>query len=331
MASTIFNGKLLNEFNFAGVNVDKAFFNGHLVFQKLLSIELPQAVTEINLQAFIEANNPNGLSAFIITNNYIQPRIITGDLDGYDVILINNGEIRGTEANKNALHITSLITVMNYGWIRGAGGDGGAGGKGGDDTYSSSSDETRYVFGCGSGYSWGAHLGSNTVTLVWGSVWGNVVTTGSGPVKHPKVSGDFYRSTYKCQATCDTTANIYAIRRRTYTTKSRTGGAGGAGGHGISFDQGITYGQQGLISSPSGGNTGGAGGSGGNWGIPGVPGAEGVNGAAGVAGEAAGYAIVGTTYLAAGSNTGSLSGDTSIEPTADLNHDSSIAISEYRR
>jgi hypothetical protein len=239
------------------------------------------------------------------------------------VVLINNGEIRGLSNSKNALELTSALTLVNNGWIRGAGGNGGYGGKGGDDTYTKSSTETRYNFGCGSGNSLADHSYSDWVTITWSNKYCNVKTTGKGPVKHEDFSGSFYRGNYKCTATCDTTAKFYEIKRVTYSTHSRTGGAGGAGGKGIAFGQGQTYGSPGLPSTPTGGNSGGAGGTGGSWGVAGAPGSRGVNGEAGKLGEPAGYAITGTTYLMAGSNIGNISGETTSQPTAD-NNDNSV-------
>ena len=81
--------------------------NTHLVFQKGATLALPQAVVEVNLAAFIAANNPDGHTSIVISNTLIQPRIVTGDLTGLDVTFINTGEIQGLSASLDAFEATS--------------------------------------------------------------------------------------------------------------------------------------------------------------------------------------------------------------------------------
>jgi len=321
MATTIVNSKTISQwiYKVGGVekNVSRAYMNTLLVFKKGVELILPQAVSEINLQSFIEANAP-GETSILITNSFTQPRVVTGDLSGLDVVFINNGEIQGVDLNRNAFHATSLIQLINNGWIRGGGGDGGKGGVGKNDTYVTTSSSTQYVFGCGSGYSWGDHDGTNTVTLTWGSKWCNRTTTGTGPLTHDDYSGRFYRSTLQGYSTaCQANGNYYSVRRETDVTSARTGGAGGAGGSGQTFDTAISFGQAGSVSSPTGGNTGGAGGSGGNWGVPGVPGSPGGGYTSnGEDGQVAGYAIHGSDNLAANSVQGNIDGTVAANATA---------------
>ena len=104
---------------------------------------------------------------------------------------------------------------------------------------------------------------------------------------------------------------MHYSERRYQVTHDRIGGDGGAGGLGLAFDQVLTQGSPGELSTPEGGNSGGAGGAGGSWGANGSDGADGVGTTGtGETGGAAGYAINGISYLVAGSSQGELSGST---------------------
>ena len=96
-----------------------------------LNLTLAQASQVIELDSVINNNNPENLHTVNITNNLTQPTIFSGDLTGLDVTLINNGNIHGIDTQWEALNITSPLTLINNGWIRGAGGWGGRGGQGG--------------------------------------------------------------------------------------------------------------------------------------------------------------------------------------------------------
>jgi len=310
MATTYVNGKPIETAVFNGVDLDKIYFNSKLVFHKSLSLELPQGVTEINLQEFILASSPGTYEAFTITNNLVQPRVVTGDLTGYDVTFINNSEIQGTSINGDAFEATTLVTLINNGWIRGAGGRGGKGGKGGDNTVVESRSQSN-----GSFWKDRRNLTPSNTSLIeiydksklvarvhrpyleWtGPISGNngrKYTRGnqSGPIYPGGLRGFSWNSTWS-------------------ETVNRVGGAGGVGGYGQSFDINISYGEPGYESTPVGGNSGGAGGSGGNWGIPGAPGSIGVNGEDGEPGKIAGFAVLGLDKLTVGSITGNTDGAT---------------------
>ena len=283
--------------------------------ERTLELILPASSSAINLQSFIATNNPDGVTKVIVTNNSRNPQIYSGDLSAYEVTLVNNSSILGMRASKNALVLTSSLKLINNGVIRGGGGSGGAGGKGANDTYTTSSSETRYNLGCGSGNSWAAHTTSTLATIVWDSDWVNVdVGDSTGPTTHSSYPGyTFYRGAHKTIATCETTSDFYEIIRVLTTTHTRTGGAGGAGGlYGAAFESDTpSTGSAGAGSSPSGGYSGGTGGSGGAYGAVGNTGARGDgSGTFGSAGTAPGYSISGTAYLLVDSVTGSITGPT---------------------
>lgn len=317
MVSTYLNTKHIDSAFFNGVDLDKIFFNTVMVFQKSVELILPQAVTEINLQAFLDIN-ASGSKAVTVVNNLIQPRIVTGDLTNYEVTFINNGEIQGTDVNPNAFHATTMITLLNNGRIRGAGGKGGNGGKGLDDIQLVPTSETKYVQGCGSGYSWADNHYSDWVTVTWANKWFNVNTTGTGPVTSDKegLEGKFERSgSSHGNYTCQTTSAFYSVKRTIETPTARIGGAGGEGGAGQTFESPFSQGISGFPSTPTGGNSGGSGGAGGNWGVNGADGADGVlNPDSGEAGQLAGLAIVGTSFLEFDSNMGDIDGLTQVAP-----------------
>ena len=77
-------------------------------------------------------NNPFNRTRVVVINLYTQPTVRTGNLAGYDVTLVNKGNIQGTYSGSNALVLESDMRLVNLdGYIQGAGGDGGTGGNGG--------------------------------------------------------------------------------------------------------------------------------------------------------------------------------------------------------
>ncbi len=285
-------------------------------------IWLSKSYSQINLQSVINAATSN--TEVVVYNNVVNCSIYTGNLSGKNVTFITSKEIHGFRkgrtntnysTNSGFVAVSDLVFINNS-VVRGSGGFGGYGGKGKNDSYTVYNHEYKYVFGCGSGYSWGDHCGTNTVTLCWNNKWCNRSTTGTGPLSHDDYSGSFYRSTYKGNATCDVNGDFYQIRRTTTSSASRTGGSGGSGGYGAGYgydpewdhgDRDPIWGPSG--SSPSGGNSGGIGGIGGWWGNDGYDGKQGAGGgAAGGGGYAAAPAITGSSHFKAGSKTGSVSG-----------------------
>ena len=112
--------------------IDFVYQNKVLVWQRMLELTLPQFTSTFNLATWMKQNNPRNIEEVIITNNRTQPSMLSGNFTGYNVTLINNGEIRGTGPSSTALAVTSDMKLINNGWIRGAGGSGGRGGNGGN-------------------------------------------------------------------------------------------------------------------------------------------------------------------------------------------------------
>ncbi len=289
---------------------------GQVVWQSILRLDLSQHSSTINLRTFINGKNPTNSKTIIITNNRIQPRIITGNLSGLNVTLINNGDIRANQVGGAGLEITSAIKITNNGWIRGGGGNGGKGGKGKNTSKTNYSYSTKYTMrACHqntSGNYWVGVINYNGNTMMtWGGkhgAWhGNIGTawkTISG------LSGHFRRTGgVVCSMTCSHWTNFYRIERRTSSTTSITGGNGGNGGAGRFYNSAAKGGSNGSGSSPSGGNSGGKGGTGGNWGANGNKGGTGGGGgSAGANGSSGGKATVGWSKVSSGSKSGSLSG-----------------------
>jgi len=287
-----------------------------------LTLWLPKYYSLINLRTYINANNPSNKKNIVVYNNRDNATTTTGNLSGLNVKFVNNGKLFGIatqsarnafEAKNNGFTATSALQFVNNGYVYGCGGNGGHGGKGANDSYNKTSSTTQYQFGCGSGSSWGDHDGTNWVTLTWNGKWCNRSTTGTGPLTHDNYSGKFYRSSYKCRGYCETWGGFYAVRREITTKYSRTGGNGGAGGKGASYNQSATWnhswriGKKGVGSSPSGGNTGGTGGAGGWWGNVGYNGER--SGSSGHKnGYTAGKAIQGSGWFKANSKIGNTGG-----------------------
>ncbi len=95
-----------------------------------LMLTIPQQTTPLGLRAYIDAHNPKNLTKVVLVNNLIQPTFNSGDMVGLEVKLINNGSIVGYDSGDDALNVTSPMTLVNNGNIRGAGGKGGNGGAG---------------------------------------------------------------------------------------------------------------------------------------------------------------------------------------------------------
>ncbi len=336
-----FNGTNLNTVTFNGTKVCRVFFNGVQVFQRSDVLYLPARASwdsgTINLAQWIATQPLSECGIITVINNYTQPRIVSGNLCGYNsVTLINNGEIQGNAPGATALSIwpctdKKMMKLINNGWIRGAGGNGGKGGKGhvGDNyTTGSTSSETRYN-GSNNWYVTCAPFpGSRDVRVYikWdGSQW--VAQDRASPCSSQITSASsggctYYRSSLKSgDGTCDgDTYDYYAVKKVCNTTKTYYGGEGGEGGNGGTgqyYKVASTGGDPGHIGAPGGhpeetrGYTGGHGGAGGTWGNTGTTGSRGEGyGDYGEAGGTGGLSISGTDNLEVGSILGNRNGDT---------------------
>lgn len=304
--------------------VDNGGTRETIVWQKTLELILPNGYNWTLLQTFIEARNPDNLKYINITieKGAVVGTISSGDLSAYtEVTLINYGEIQGnrnTGGGGDALNLSSKdvrLKLMNYGYLRGAGGRGGHGGGSGGSSTDGYSDSTYYINFSGSGKIqdqpgvYGVYRydpGSAPIAVGW--YW-NGVNVGEQPagteawVSLPR-NGDvqYFRSLAQTSYP-GTGVEGHPIMKRTYTTTAISGVVGGTGGYGRGFKAALTAGGYG---STSGGVTGGRGGAGGDWGRTGARGAAASNGGTiGLtSGSSGGTAIDGVAYLHADSETG---------------------------
>ena len=130
------NGRLSNigdvVSNNNGSLVNYVYMNRVLVWQRITEkvLYLPQFNNTFNLRSFIDSQDTDGLTGIKVINNHIQPSMMSGDLNGLDVEFVNNGELRGTNSGNTALLMSSLMKLINNGWIRGAGRNGSTGARG---------------------------------------------------------------------------------------------------------------------------------------------------------------------------------------------------------
>jgi len=99
----------------SGKIVDFVYMNKVLVWQRMITLTLPQYSKTFSLRSYINSNNPNNVKKITIINTRTQPSIETGNLSGFDVTFINNGEIQGTYPGSTALNITSKLKLLNNG------------------------------------------------------------------------------------------------------------------------------------------------------------------------------------------------------------------------
>jgi len=252
------------------------------------------------LRDFIDANNPHNIKNVIITipTGIKTPSVLSGTLTGYNVTLINYGEIRGTDNGWTALNVTSPMKLINNGWIKGAGGKGGTGAKGADDTYQ----KHNVLYNLGS---WKARdKNPPLIEIYYNNVLEHTFTVSGNPYSYTKLSYNGITYTRGALINCVADACAYRYTREWYTTEPRYGGAGGAGGDGAHYGHETPdAGSLGSPSTPSGGNSGYRGGAGGDWGQSGSRG-EGM----GYGGQVAGDAIKGSANLDPSSVTGNVIG-----------------------
>ena len=282
--------------------IDSAFMNKDLFYRREMTIALPKMTTAFTLENILKNASLHGRTRIRITNSHVQPMIMTGNIGNYEITFENKSgaEIQATGTSAAAFVATSPITLINYGYIRGAGGHGGTGGKGANSTKTTEkTDKTGH---------WKARWGiSNPMieitdgSLVFRKAYSkNTVQTYRGWIT--ATNGKKYYRDASPTGQQATTASGYTVTRK-YTVKSTiTGGAGGSGGQGQSFGKPAGAGQAGKSSSPSGGHAGSRGGDGGSWGV------NGKNGHNGTAGQIAGPSISGKSFLQTGSETGLVNG-----------------------
>ena len=311
--SFLINGTTMDGLLVDNSKMEKLYINGIMVWEDMKKLTTSGLT---NIREYIDKHAP-GKKKVEITITGINPGIVSGDLTGLDVTLIVNGEVQGKRTSSDggdAINLTSPIKLINNGWIRGAGGRGGTGGKGKNDKYEVEKTKDYYSKpGCTgtSGFSGVYHVavvpngygvGKPLHIFFWNK--DRVNTKGSNTTTMPGVSGKLKRGKYRQKVNCSGhVISLYEIEHITETSKTRTGGDGGAGGYGQGYHKAKTSGKPGESSSPKGGYSGGKGGTGGSWGKDGSTGKS-----SGKKGDDAGNAIKGKRFLSTGSTTGSVSG-----------------------
>jgi len=121
------------EVKFDNNDVLKVMIDGELAWQKILELRLPQLDKRTSIANYISLNNPNNVKTIVVMNDHVQPTLMSGDLSGLTVTLLNEhkGQILGDVEGASALIVTSPMKLTNLGKIYGAGGHGGTGGLGG--------------------------------------------------------------------------------------------------------------------------------------------------------------------------------------------------------
>ncbi len=302
-----------------------AYMNGVLIFEKALTLILPcnPNYTLLNLEDFIRARNPYNYRIINVfqESGCSHPTIHTGDLSDWYVFLNINGSLEaGTASSDSALTLTSALTLVNNGYIRGYGGKGGNGGKGHDGkSYSSTSTSCSTQYSQGT-YHWYStcgpcHASRNvTVTYKWGSAGGTVTTCHdcpSQPTSYNAGGGVKYKRSGGAKtgngSVCDgNDYDYYAIERCATTTINEVGGDGGDGGEGGDgqyYKHPAEAGDSGDQGDPGNkpettrGYTGCKGGDGGSWSLRGEDGKTSSKCYNGTSGRQGGAAIRGKIRL----------------------------------
>jgi len=310
------NGINMDSVSVDGIKQDRFFVNGVNVFEDSITLHIPNGATKTNLRALIDAQ-AGGKDKVIIINDGVVSSVVTGDLSGLDVTLINNGEMQGVRieaagSSHMGLRITSPITLINKGWIRGRGGVGGTGAKGQDLSKAEQLIEERsntHFAGTLPESGWTYRSVANTSNPFYVIAWDNVKKTlpstnynYAGPTSIPGITGVFKRGAKQYEGGGK---YFYKIIRETTIYTTITGGAGGLGGIGQAFEGPAQPGSAGSPSTPAGGNNGGTGGKGGTWGQ------SGVRPSGGSIGGSPGNSVVGTSFIKnsdSWNNGGNLSG-----------------------
>lgn len=281
----------------------------------VLELTMTQQSSTTTLSTYIAANNPDNLETIEITNTLTQPKIITGDLSGLDVTLINSGEIQANAASGTGFEATSTIKLTNTGWIRGAGGNGGSGGTGGliigtlvrHTIQDGNINQTVHR-----GLALRQHDGESVYGHGTGAITGQNCYPEYGVIGDDKAT-DRWRSTDTClmyiaEAKIEWVSSTSNLVDVTPWDDGGSGGGGGAGQrYGVSAGSGATGSNGGQYAT----NKGGDGGNGGAWAVAGGTGGTGASGGtSGSSGGAAGKSITGTSFLTGDSTQGNLTGST---------------------
>lgn len=237
---------------------------------------------------------------------------------GGTLTLINNGYIYGAGGAANggngghAFQAEIAMSVDNLnGRIYSGGGGGGKGGNG----------ESSYYYP--ENVNWKGSSAPPYYNFHWqywgGELWWNgtrITFDYNNPIPSPFNSGGY---AYEKGANYSTSGSFYYAYVRRRWQNAIAGGAGGNGGQGQGSNQAQTNGAGGVIVNPGG--DGGAGGNGGGWGVAGGAGAHGednsntyyiatVGRTLGAGGGAAGNAVVGNaniTWVNIGDRIGAIS------------------------
>jgi len=269
-----------------GKVIDFVYMNRVLVWQRMLTINLGQQSKTFNLRSYINAHNPKNVKQIAVVNDRVQPSMESGNLSGLEVTFINGpkGELRGTSIGHTALHVTSKMTLINNGWIRGTGGNGKNGSAGGRGASGSK----------GSTGARGANAGTKKVSYTVPKV---VSWPANFSFRHGETKYGWSLTTKGCnmggtlqsllRSPCGQTKCILRRKRPSFHpatfpcgARAHGGGAGGGGWNGvitIMTAGSVTVGTTTKYHNIPGGNggaggAGGAGGSGGNGGAGGIGG-----------------------------------------------------------
>ena len=70
--------------------VNFVYMNRVLVWQRMMTIVLDQQSSYFNLRSYINNHNPLNNKDIVVVNNLVQPSLETGDLNGLNIIFVNN-------------------------------------------------------------------------------------------------------------------------------------------------------------------------------------------------------------------------------------------------
>ena len=298
-------------------NVNSGRYNfKHTRTKDYLVLTLPKSYAEIDLRAFIDANNPQNKTEVEVINNVENCSLRTGDLTGLDVHLVNNGKfigfpiavrgnhVEGTRVNQkeNGLNLDSALLLTNNGTIAGAGGWGKVGANGAT---------SSRVINISKGNVWGAggiwyrpclKAHGDRETWIAFNNGAQVVGRGYAPLSVVVGGETLYRTNAvtanRKEARCSS-KEVKTVGYNTFTNKTITviGGRGGLGGMGAGYNSPAKIGAVGGLSTPSGGYSGARGHTGGQLG-------HGGNAYL----YAGGFSLTGNKFLKQGSTIGTLLG-----------------------
>ena len=152
-----------------------------------LILNLPVQYDLLNLETYIDANNPLVKTEVLVKNTITNAPIESGDLTGINVKLVNTGHLQGyntvgdsdaVDIRNNGLSVTTAFVLDNSsGTISGCGGHGGLGGTGTDTTNPLVTTYVEYTSGT-STFVVPAHVTSIELCMIggggsgYGQAWG---------------------------------------------------------------------------------------------------------------------------------------------------------------